>query len=608
MQKSAFAPSLIYINMPEVILIPKTTAHKNLQAAFMTSLIELNIPHITAQHLIEAIHVVLTATNQTMPYHDVLVGEASKAQKAIVKKAREKFVIEILQSIAIDFSCMPIRYLFEGKDITARVTTKVVLETIEHRQTWMNGISEHLARILETQTVQRPIAFIAADPRRLTADKINPVIGLLIPDHQPFTLQDGRELRLRKRADAIIPLSTDIATLKNELTKVITAFTELREQDAQLRNDLNEGRIKLERQFERDTWPGYALMTHVKKEVRSIVQEVIENNTTLCDPLDLEYQTLFRLTSLPISAVFEKGEVLETYLQEQNAYAYWRDILTLDPHKVAHPIKTPLVRKIVDEQLLIIRDRMQGTTLPLDKLLGRQGIFAEPGWKLQKNGGNLAAIKIQHGEGGDTIVGTKKVAFKPVDIGYAKELHSVLHYIHGPRATKAFGLYLEDDPLPFSVVAFDEIDRPYKKELLFMHGYDPSKCLDLARLYSRPGTPFNTSSTIFTLAFTYFKENMPEVQAVLSAFMPTYAHGMSMISAGFNYGVLVKEWRHSFAERDIDGQKAWELVTKRRIDDKQTTIDSQWPLLPVFELMASLQPPRFTPFSELKGMMVSKDL
>ena len=90
--------------------------------------------------------------------------------------------------------------------------------------------------------------------------------------------------------------------------------------------------------------------------------------------------------------------------------------------------------------------------------------------------------------------------------------------------------------------------------------------------------------------------------------MPTYAHGMSMISAGFNYGSLVKEWRHAFAKRDINGQEVWELVTKRRIDESQTIIESQWPLLPVFELLAPLKSPRFMPFPELSGRMVSRNL
>lgn len=74
-------------------------------------------------------------------------------------------------------------------------------------------------------------------------------------------------------------------------------------------------------------------------------------------------------------------------------------------------------------------------------------------------------------------------------------------------------------------------------------------------------------------------------------------------------GSLIKEWRHSFAEREIDGEKVWELVTKRRKEDETgTVIDSVWPLLPVFELFVPLRPPRFTPFTELGGMMVSRDL
>lgn len=275
---------------------------------------------------------------------------------------------------------------------------------------------------------------------------------------------------------------------------------------------------------------------------------------------------------------------------------------------MVYPIKVDVVERIAMEQLLIIRDRLRETALPTADITQRQGIFAELGWKLQKHAGDLYAKKVDIENGVNKAVHKKKVTFKPVDIEYAKQLHSVFHYIHTPRAIKAFGLFLEDSEQPFSVVAFDTIDRPYKKDLLLMLGYNPSKCFDLARLYSKPGTPFNTSSTIFTLAFSYFREHEPEVQAVLSAFMPTYAHGMSMISAGFNYGSLVKEWRHSFVKRNIDGQVAWELATKRRIDGAQETIESQWPLLPVFELIASLKTPRFTPFDELNGHMVSRNL
>lgn len=603
MQFSQFTPPIIYINAPDAVIVPVTTTDTSYHMSLMASLSELGVAIITLQHILAAAHIVVNDTGRTMPFDELNVSEAPRKQRGAINAAREEFVRSILADISIDTLNAEVHYYFNQEDITQRIVPSSFSGNI-HRQTWINGINKYLSDILCTQKFDCPIAFVAVDPRRMTDDKLTPVVGLLVSNDESSLRPTSQEIRLRKKVDATILLPASIEQLTREIAEVISYFTELRAQHASLRTELADGRIKLEKQFDRNNWPTFELMNNVKREVRRIVHEVVGERTVLCDMLDLEYQTLFRLTSLPIEEVFEDGVSLQAYLKDSNAYNYWRDILALDSEKVTNPIKPQIVRAIVEEQLLIIEERLRNTTLPLDALLSRQDIFAEPDWKLQKYGGTVAAIKVQDG----IVVDSRAVLFKPVDPAYARELHSVLHYIHTPRATKAFGLYLEGDDLPFSVVAFDTIDRPYKKDLLFMHGYNPEKCLDLARLYSRPGTPFNTSSTIFTLAFTYFKENEPEVQAILSAFMPTYAHGMSMVSAGFNYGVLVKEWRHSFAKRRINEQTTWELVTKRRTDDSQTIINSQWPLLPVFELMASLKAPRFTPFSEIEGMMISRNL
>lgn len=603
MHFSEFMPPIMYINVPDAVLAQNTASDKKYYEALMVSLCELGVAAITFQHLLGAAAIVIEALGRTMPFSEIGAGQAPKSQRAAIHAAREAFVRSILDKISLKVSGPTVLYYFGHEDITEQIEPKS-LSSSEYRQTWINGLNEYLSGTLSIQQFERPVALIAVDPRRMTSDRLTPNIGLISVNDETSELLAGKEIRIRKKVDTTIPFTTDTEYLKQKIREVVTYFTDLRKRDVILRTELTAGTIVLEEQFDRDTWPNFTLMNNVKHDVRSVIEQVLKEQDALCDALDLEYQTLFRLTSLPIADVFEQGEELEQFLQEQHAYDYWRDILALDPERMKYRVKADVVRKIAKEQLLIVRERMSGTSLPLDKLLRRDGIFAEPDWKLQKFGGKLAAIKVSEGR----VVASKKVSFRPVEPSYARELHSVLHYIHTPRCTIAFGLYLEDDELPFSVVAFDEIDRPYKKDLLLMHGYDPEKCLDLARLYSRPGTPFNTSSTIFTLAFTYFKENEPEVQAILSAFMPTYAHGMSMISAGFNYGVLVKEWRHSFAHRKINGKPAWELVTKRRVDESQTTIDSKWPLLPVFELMAALRPPRFKPFEAIEGKMISRHL
>jgi hypothetical protein len=248
---------------------------------------------------------------------------------------------------------------------------------------------------------------------------------------------------------------------------------------------------------------------------------------------------------------------------------------------------------------------MASTTLPIDHFVGRHGIFGEEGWQLQKTSGGVVCVRNSSCNGIDS---ERKVRFAPVDPTLANEIHRVFHYIHTPRSKRAFGLYLDGDDFPFSVVGFDPIDRTYKQDMLLISGYDPSQCLDLARLYSRPGTPFNTSSTIFSLAFDYFREQEPGIQAVLSSFMPTYAHGMSMISAGFNDGSLIKRGGHTFGKTSVEGREVWENVTRRRMADVSETTQSVWPLLPVIELLAPIQEsPRFTPFEEIKGKMVAVD-
>jgi hypothetical protein len=605
MKSSKFTPKIIYINTPDSVLFPVMPDDIVSKGIVLGALCELEIPYIMYTQVIVAANIVMNETKQSLPHGGGSMTLTSKADRNAINIARDKFVSSILQSITIDFSNGVAKYIFDGRDISREVTNVSIIRDLDY-QTWVNGINHHLSVIL-TGDHQHMVAIVATDPRRLTEDRVNPIVGILAPGADTPDSRGGRALRLRKKVDAIFTLS-DVESLCGDIASIIDEFTDLRTQADQLRVSIDDRRIKLEPQFQRDTWPSYALIAYLKSTVREIVQDVISRGNEVCDPLDLEYQTLFRLTSLPITSVFDNGDELDAYLREHGAYDYWRNILTLDPTRVTYPVKVDVVEAIVNEQLLIIRDRLRKATLPTADITQRQGIFAEQGWKLQKYAGALHAIKVDTESGNDTIIDKKRVTFKPIDVEYAKQLHAVFHYIHTPRAVRAFGLFLEDSETPFSVVAFDVIDRSYKKDLLFMLGYDPNKCFDLARLYSKPGTPFNTSSTISTLAFTYFREHEPEVQAVLSAFMPTYAHGMSMISAGFNYGSLVKEWRHSFVKREIDGRVAWELATKRRIDGTQETIESQWPLLPVFELVAELQIPRFTPFDELNGHMVSRNL
>jgi hypothetical protein len=355
--------------------------------------------------------------------------------------------------------------------------------------------------------------------------------------------------------------------------------------------------------FRLDNWPTDSLMSNTRRQVATVVDAYIARNNLLCDPQDLKYQTMFRLTTYEISDVYVNGSELDDYLQDKGAYNNWRNILNLDPRFIQQfRIKPDVLSATIEEQYAIIRQRLQNSSLPVERILLRSGMFAEPGWVIQRRGNAIFAAQE---EGITATAGLVPLEFREIDPELAKQYHQDLHYIHTPRADIAFGLYASGDDLPFSVLALEKIDRPYKQNVLLMQGYNPRYCYDLTRLYSRPGTPGNTSSSMFALTFNFMKNNYPETQAVISAFMPSYATGVSMTSGGFDNPILIKPLMHTFEERNIDEKIAWEHVTKRRQHEGGgRKIRSKFPLLPTVELMASLQSPRYTPFPETKDFMI----
>lgn len=294
---------------------------------------------------------------------------------------------------------------------------------------------------------------------------------------------------------------------------------------------------------------------------------------------------------------------MDDYLQDQGAYVNWRNILNLDAKFVQRfRIKPDILMTTIEEQYAIIRQRLQNSSLPIERILPKSGIFAEPGWVIQRGG---SAIFAAQEESITATAGLVPLEFREIDPELAKQFHQDLHYIHTPRADIAFGLYASGDDLPFSVLALEKIDRMYKQNVLLIQGYNPRYCYNLTRLYSRPGTPANTSSSMFSLTFNYMKNNYPETQTVMSAFMPSYATGVSMTSGGFDNPILIKPLVHTFEDRTVEGKTAWEHVTKRRQQGSRgRRTRSKFPLLPTVELMSSLQSPRYTPFPEAKDFMI----
>lgn len=329
--------------------------------------------------------------------------------------------------------------------------------------------------------------------------------------------------------------------------------------------------------------PTDGIMSVIKKLVTyRISQFMSENSDILIDQNDLKYQTLFRLASYDITDIFYNGDILKGIMTDNGYYNSWLNISKLSERAISHfEINTKVLDSVINEQYSIIRRRLSKSKLPLDEILSKSKISSNDGWYIHKNRGELFAIKGRHSYSSNNIY---KIDLKEVNIDYANKVFNDLHYIHTPRATKAFGLFIRNEDTPFSIAGFAPIDRPYKKSILFNYGYNPDNCWEFVRLYSKPGAPMNTSSSFLSASIRFLSNEHPEIEAYLSAFTPSFASGKSMIAGGFNNVILAKDLRLSFGSVTVPGK--YERLTNRRLESYTGSIlESKLPILPTLELL-----------------------
>lgn len=397
--------------------------------------------------------------------------------------------------------------------------------------------------------------------------------------------------------DTSIEIGADTEDFASKVIEKVAIHSKLVKRKEELADLLKSGTLKTEPQFTLQNWPTHPLLQHIKKQLVPLIDQIVLGSDV--DSQDLKYQTLFRLTTCKIEDIFDDGAKLQSQLETAGVFSNWKAILLLKPEIIEqYPLNKTNVKALIGEQLLICKERAKNSSLPLDTILGRKGIFSKEGLQIKVEGEKIYAFDTEN---------KVELEFREIETDLAIQYHGDLHYIHTPRAKMAFGMFEKGSSNPFSILAYDSVDRPYKQNVLLLHGYDPQNSLDLTRLYNWPGCPKNASSSMFSLSMRYLKEKRPETQALLSSFMPSYTNGISMTSGGFDNPVLIKPTKHVFVRRIIDGKIAWEHLTKRRLGNSETgtELESSMPLLPTIELMATLQPPRFEPAAELTGKMVS---
>lgn len=514
------------------------------------------------------------------------------------------------------------KYKFERAAIVTRLMEKIHFNTegrisVDHQ----DGILPINQFLEETQIRDEDITQLSSDSMvygkilEVVREQLQKKTGHVVETDSPsqFPIKgpritithgnnEGKVETLRKNSDAIVN-HVDLATTEFRILKEGIQFAANETHRKRLHEAISEHEVPTVPKFRLSDWPKDAMMTSLRSQVGKLVADYESKNEYLGDPKDLKYQTLFRLTTFPVTEIFQKGDQLEDYLRKSGAYKNWRNILRLDQEFVGtFNVSPELVKAVAEEQAMIINDRVKQSDLPLQEILNPTGIFAQNGWVIQKRNGSVYAVQE---EGATSNACAVDLRFEEIDPELANKYHRDLHYIHTPRTDIAFGLFVNGDSTPFSVVALEKIDRAYKANALLYQGYDPRKCYDLTRLYSKPGTPGNTSSSMFTLAFNYLKTYYPDTQAILSSFMPSYATGVSMTSGGFDDPILAKPLQHTFVSREIDGKKVFEHVTNRRMEEyKGDHIYSRIPLLPTIELMTDLQSPRYTPMAGADRLMI----
>lgn len=243
-------------------------------------------------------------------------------------------------------------------------------------------------------------------------------------------------------------------------------------------------------------------------------------------------------------------------------------------------LNNSLVRAAVKLQSKVVERHVRSAPENVSVMLRRKGIFLEDGWILTRKNGKKYCQKA-----GEIIA----VELREMPLEYAFGIHEHLHYIHAARGNLAFGLFLDGDDIPFSVQAVSKIDRTYKEEALLLAGYNPASCLEFARLFSRPGTPLNTSSFIQSAVRDYLRKKYHQLQAITTSFMPAYASGKSMICSGLNECLLAKSLSHQFFYHDgLPVHK----VRRRQVENPVRT--TQIPLFPTLELINRIRKPNKT--------------
>lgn len=267
-------------------------------------------------------------------------------------------------------------------------------------------------------------------------------------------------------------------------------------------------------------WNSHDLINSLRKKIIPLLPK------GLFDPQDLEHQVLFRLT-------------------------------TFDPSI----IDTEIIKDVIEEQHLLVEQRLSSIS-PDDLqylfrgLTGRhKDLNINHRLEMKRSNGRYYASNDNY---------EFEVEFKQIEDPETIDLFTdKLHYIHSERTRgDTFGLFFKGDSFPWAVETTEPsiLCKKYKKDALLAHGIDPTKAIELTRLYMLPGSPENAISILDSLVAKHYKTM--GIEALFTTTMPMYAKTKgATIAGGINQVLLVKELKHKFVPTKVNGHTCYQQVT-----------------------------------------------
>ena len=308
-------------------------------------------------------------------------------------------------------------------------------------------------------------------------------------------------------------------------------------------------------------WNSHWLINSLRQSIAPLIEKKLAESDIPFDPQDLEHQSLFYLTTFDPGAITDHS--IENAVTEQ--YAVIRD---------------RLLKSITSDELNYIFRGLKKFYPDLNSTYRLQLI-----WKNNR----LIAV----GEGREFEVEFKKVTEKDEIVALFSE---TLHYVHQARSEgDIFAFYFKGDRYPWAIETCEEgkLARKYKRDALLAYGIDPNKAIEITRLYTLPGSPLNSISIIDRMVRRHYKQE--GIEALFTCTMPSYSKTRATTtSGGIDKVLCIKNLRHYFVQKEIEGREYWIMTTQRWLEKNQykgevKQTHESFTLLPKVDVFTTIQ-------------------